>query len=227
LVEAMRQVSADIAHELRTPLNRLRIHIEQAARNAAVSAPVEDDLAAAIAQSETIDQTFSALLRIAQIEAGARREKFAPVDLAALLGDIGDVYSEVAEDAGQTLLCDMAGAAWVMGDKELLTQTFANLIENAIRHCQTGNAITCKVRAEGNRVTASVADTGPGIPLAERELVLRRLYRLEKSRTTEGTGLGLSLVKAVADLHGAELALADAMPGLRVELQFARIVGAS
>ena len=227
LVEAMRQVSADIAHELRTPLNRLRIHIEQAARNAAVSAPVEDDLAAAIAQSETIDQTFSALLRIAQIEAGARREKFAPVDLAALLGDIGDVYAEVAEDAGQTLLCDMAGAAWVMGDKELLTQTFANLIENAIRHCQTGNAITCKVRAEGNRVTASVADTGPGIPLAERELVLRRLYRLEKSRTTEGTGLGLSLVKAVADLHGAELALADAMPGLRVELQFARIVGAS
>ncbi len=226
LVEAMRQVSADIAHELRTPLNRLRIHIEQAARNAAISAPVEDDLAAAIAQSEAIDQTFSALLRIAQIEAGARREKFAPVDLASLLGDIGDVYAEVAEDAGQTLRCELAGAAWVMGDKELLTQTFANLIENAIRHCPTGTAITATVRAEGNRVTASVTDTGPGIPTGERELVLRRLYRLEKSRTTEGTGLGLSLVKAVADLHGAELALADAVPGLRVELQFARIVGA-
>ena len=227
LVEAMRQVSADIAHELRTPLNRLRIHIETAARNAAVSAPVEEDLAAAIAQSEAIDQTFSALLRIAQIEAGARREKFAPVDLAALLGDVGDVYAEVSEDAGQSLLCDVAGSAWVAGDKELLTQTFANLIENAIRHCSAGTAITCKVRAEGSRVTASVADTGPGIPTEERELVLRRLYRLEKSRTTEGTGLGLSLVKAVADLHGAELALADAMPGLRVELQFARIVGAS
>ena len=227
LVEAMRQVSADIAHELRTPLNRLRIHIEQAARNAAASAPVEDDLAAAVAQSEAIDHTFSALLRIAQIEAGARREKFAPVDLAALLGDVGDIYAEVAEDAGQILLCDVAGAAWVMGDKELLTQTFANLIENAIRHCPAGTAITCKVRAEGNRVTASVSDTGPGIPTGERELVLRRLYRLEKSRTTEGTGLGLSLVKAVADLHGAKLALTDAMPGLRVELRFARIVGAS
>ena len=225
LVEAMRQVSADIAHELRTPLNRLRIHIEEAARNAAVSAPVEYDLAAAIAQSEAIDQTFSALLRVAQIEAGARREKFAPVDLAALLGDVGDVYSEVAEDAGQTLLCDVAGPAWVTGDKELLTQTFANLIENAIRHCPTGTMITATVRAEGDRVTASVCDTGPGIPAEERELVLRRLYRLEKSRTTEGTGLGLSLVKAVADLHGAELALADAMPGLRVDLQFARIVG--
>lgn len=227
LVEAMRQVSADIAHELRTPLNRLRIHIEEAARNAAVSAPVEDDLAAAIAQSEAIDQTFSALLRIAQIEAGARREKFAPVDLAALLGDVGDVYAEVAEDAGQTMLCDVAGPAWVTGDKELLTQTFANLIENAIRHCPSGTLITCRVRAEANRVTASVSDSGPGIPDGERDLVLRRLYRLEKSRTTEGTGLGLSLVKAVADLHGAELALADAMPGLRVEMQFARIVGVS
>ena len=227
LVEAMRQVSADIAHELRTPLNRLRIHIEEAARNAAISAPVEDDLAAAIAQSEAIDQTFSALLRIAQIEAGARREKFAPVDLAALLGDVGDVYAEVAEDAGQTLLCDLASAAWVTGDKELLTQAFANLIENAIRHCPSGTVITCRVRAEANRVTASVSDTGPGIPAGERDLVLRRLYRLEKSRTTEGTGLGLSLVKAVADLHGAELALAEAMPGLRVEMRFARIVGVS
>ena len=227
LVEAMRQVSADIAHELRTPLNRLRIHIEEAARNAAASAPVEENLAAAIAQSESIDQTFSALLRIAQIEAGARREKFAPVDLAALLGDVGDIYAEVAEDVGQTLLCDMAGAAWVMGDKELLTQTFANLIENAIRHCPTGTAITCKVRAEGNRVWASVSDSGPGIPDGERELVLRRLYRLEKSRTTACTGLGLSLVKALADLHGAELALAAALPGLRVELQFARIIDAS
>ncbi len=227
LVDAMRQVSADIAHELRTPLNRLRIHVEQAARNAAVLAPVEDDLAAAIAQSEAIDQTFSALLRIAQIEAGARREKFAPVDLAALLGDVGEVYAEVAEDAGQSLRCDLDGAAWVMGDRELLTQAFANLIENAVRHCPQGTAIRCEVRAEGNRVTASVLDTGPGIPAAERELVLRRLYRLEKSRTTEGTGLGLSLVKAVADLHGAGLALSDALPGLRVDLQFARILGAA
>ena len=227
LVEAMRQVSADIAHELRTPLNRLRIHIEGAARNAATGAPVEDDLSAAIAQSEAIDQTFSALLRIAQIEAGARREKFAPVDLSDLLGNVGDIYAEVATDAGQTLRCDLTEAAWVMGDKELLTQAFANLIENAIRHCPPGTGITCKVRAEGSAVSASVSDNGPGIPAGERDLVLRRLYRLEKSRTTVGTGLGLSLVKAVADLHGAELTLGDAGPGLRSELKFARILGAS
>ncbi len=225
LVEAMRQVSADIAHELRTPLNRLRIHIEAAARNAAASLPVEDDLAAAVAQSEAIDQTFSALLRIAQIEAGTRREKFAPVDLAALLDDMADIYAEVARDAGQTLLCDAAEPAWVMGDRELLTQALANLIENAIRHCPTGTTIHCKVDLGSTLVTASVSDTGPGIPAGARELVLRRLYRLEKSRTTAGTGLGLSLVKAVADLHGAELALTDALPGLRVELRFVRIVG--
>lgn len=227
LVEAMRQVSADIAHELRTPLNRLRIHIEKAARNAATSAPVEDDLAAAMAQSEAIDQTFSALLRIAQIEAGARREKFAPVDLAALLGDVGDVYSEVAEDAGHSLRRDVADAAWIKGDRELLTQGFANLIENAIRHCTPGTSIVCRVRREAGQVVASISDTGPGIPADERDKVLRRLYRLEKSRTTEGTGLGLALVKAVADLHGAELILSDATPGLRVDLVFPQIVGNS
>ena len=227
LVEAMRQVSADIAHELRTPLNRLRIHIEGAARNAASGASVDDDLAAAIQQSEAIDQTFSALLRIAQIEAGARREKFAPVDIAALMASVGEVYADVAEDAGHTLRSDITEAAWVMGDRELLTQSFANLIENAIRHCPPGTQITCVVRANGTAVTASVTDTGPGIPEAERDLVLRRLYRLEKSRTTTGTGLGLSLVKAVADLHGAEIALGDAAPGLRVELKFPRIIGVS
>jgi signal transduction histidine kinase len=227
LVEAMRQVSADIAHELRTPLNRLRIHIEEAARNAERGAPVDDDLAAAILQSEAIDQTFSALLRIAQIEAGARREKFEPVDLAALLASVAEVYADVAEDAGHSLRSFITEAAWVMGDRELLTQAFANLIENAIRHCPSGTQISCAVHASGTAVTASVIDAGPGIPAAEHDLVLRRLYRLEKSRTTTGTGLGLSLVKAVADLHGAEVALGDASPGLRVDLKFPRIVGVS
>jgi len=220
LVESMRQVSADIAHELRTPLNRLRINIENAARHAADGAPVDGDLAAALQQSEAINQTFSALLRIAQIEAGARREKFASVDLADIMASVAEVYADVADDAGQTLRCETPNAAWVMGDRELLTQAFANLIENAIRHCPQGTRITCAVHATSGKVTASVSDTGQGIPMAERDLVLRRLYRLEKSRTTEGTGLGLSLVKAVADLHGAEIALGDAGPGLRVHVTF-------
>lgn len=223
LVEAMRQVSADIAHDLRTPLNRLRIHIEGAAHKSASGQNAEDDLAEALSQSDMIDQTFSALLRIAQIEAGSRREKFAPVDLAVVIADLTDVYAEVAEDAGMTLSAEAASPKWVMGDRELLTQGFANLIENAIRHCPPGTAIHCAVQAIGNHVTGSISDTGPGIPQGEREKVLRRLYRLEKSRTTAGSGLGLALVKAVADLHGADLTLSDAKPGLRVELRFASL----
>jgi signal transduction histidine kinase len=227
LVDAMRQVSTDIAHDLRTPLNRLRIHIETAAGNAAMGQPVADDLAAALAESDTIGETFSALLRIAQIEAGARRERFMAVDLAEVVDTLAEFYADVAEDAGMVFSATTQRPAVIDGDRDLLTQMFANLIENAIRHCPAGTAIACTVGATGNRVIASVTDSGPGIPTEERELVLRRLYRLEKSRTTEGTGLGLALVKAVADLHGAGLALADAMPGLRVELQFARIVAAS
>jgi signal transduction histidine kinase len=223
LVEAMRQVSADVAHELRTPLNRLRIRIETAADKAAAGRAVEDDLAAALRESETINQTFSALLRIAQIEGGARRDHFAPVDLAAVMTNLAEIYAEVAADAGLDLHCQTEGLAMICGDKDLLTQAFANLIENAIRHCPAGSQIFCRVTAAQGRVVASIADTGPGIPEPERDLVLRRLYRLEKSRTTQGSGLGLSLVKAVADLHSATLGLEDAAPGLLVRLTLAQI----
>jgi signal transduction histidine kinase len=218
LVEAMRQVSADVAHELRTPLNRLRIRIETAAEKAATGISVEAELAAAIMESDTINQTFSALLRIAQIEGGVRRDHFAPLDLALVMSNLAEIYTDVAEDAGMELSCLADTPALVFGDKELLTQAFANLIENAIRHCPQGTRILCQITTLQGQVTASVADNGPGIPLQERELVLRRLYRLEKSRTTQGSGLGLSLVKAVADLHGAKLTLSDAAPGLVVRL---------
>ncbi|MFZ1470905.1 MAG: HAMP domain-containing sensor histidine kinase [Paracoccaceae bacterium] len=227
LVEAMRQVSTDIAHDLRTPLLRLRIRIEEAARKARIGDAMDDDLAAAIAQCEAIDHTFAALLRIAQIESGTRREKFAPVDLAALLDEVAEVYVDVAEDSGQTLHRNCTMPAWVMGDKELLTQLFANLIENAIRHCPAGTVITCKVRVQENRVTASVCDNGPGIPAQEHDKVLRRLYRMEQSRTSEGSGLGLALVKAVADLHGGTLTLTETTPGLTVEVQMPHIRGAA
>ena len=218
LVEAMRQVSADVAHELRTPLNRLRIKIETAAAKAANGQPVDDELALALAESDTINQTFSALLRIAQIEGGARRDHFTTLDLATVLETLAEVYVEVAEDAGMTLTCQIETPSLVFGDKELLTQAFANLIENAIRHCPPGTAIGCSVAPSGAQIVARVTDAGPGIPHQDRDLVLRRLYRLEKSRTTQGAGLGLSLVKAVADLHGANLTLADANPGLAVSL---------
>lgn len=225
LVEAMRQVSTDIAHDLRTPLQRLRIHIEEAARMVTSGADVEAALAAAIAQSEAIDQTFAALLRIAQIEAGSRRKKFAAVDLSGLMQGVAEIYADVAEDAGQSLTCNCSAPAGMLGDKELLTQLLANLIENAIRHCPAGTAIICRVRVDGDRVTSSVCDNGPGIPAQEHEKVLRRLYRLEKSRTSEGSGLGLALIKAVTDLHGGTLILKDAHPGLCVDVEFPHVRG--
>lgn len=220
LVEAMRQVSADIAHDLRSPLNRLRISIEAAAQAEAKGLPVAADLAAAIAESDAISETFSALLRIAQIEAGNARQRFTPLNLSAVMEAVADVYTEVALDAGMTLTWDTFGAAMIEGDKDLLTQAFSNLIENVLRHCPPGTAITCSVALDGPQVTAIIRDNGPGIPEAESDNVLRRLYRLEKSRTTEGSGLGLALVKAVADLHHAALTLTDAQPGLRVSLRF-------
>ncbi len=222
LVEAMRQVSADIAHDLRSPLNRLRIRIEAASEAAGQPA----DLTAALAEIDALGQTFAALLRIAQIEAGTPREKFAPVNLSAVMQAVAEVYADVAEDAGMTLTCKTSGPAFIQGDTSLLTQAFANLIENAIRHCPPGTILTCGVETEGDHVTAVVSDTGPGIPEAERENVLRRLYRLEKSRTTQGSGLGLALVKAVAEAHDATLSLNDAQPGLRVSLRFALTVHA-
>ena len=223
LVEAMRQVSADIAHDLRSPLNRLRIRIEAAAEAEAKGLPVAADLAAAIAESDAISQTFSALLRIAQIEAGTSRQKFTTLDLSAMMQAVAEVYTEVAEDVGMTLIFQTSGPIMVDGDKELLTQAFANLIENALRHCPPGTVVTCAVEANDGDVRATIRDSGPGIPEAERDNVLRRLYRLEKSRTTEGSGLGLALVKAVADLHHAQLTLTDAHPGLSVSFRFNRI----
>ena len=222
LVEAMRQVSTDIAHDLRTPLNRLRIRIEAAQEAEAAGRPASADLTAALAESDALAQTFSALLRIAQVESGSSRARFIVLDLGTLALAVAEAYAEVAEEAGMALVCRAPSAAPVFGDKDLLTQVFANLIENALRHCPAGTKIICEVEAKGPDIVATLADTGHGIPLAERENVLRRLYRLEKSRTTEGSGLGLALVKAVADLHDARLTLGDAGPGLVVTLQFPR-----
>ena len=221
LVDGMRQVSADIAHDLRTPLGRLRNHIAEAIEATEQGTDALPALEQALAESDSIGNTFSALLRIAQIEAGARKARFGPVDLTATLRSVAEVYAEVAEDAGMTLtLRDPGRPVWVKGDAELLVQAFANLVENAIRHCPAGAAIRCDLGLEAHQALVRITDTGPGIPVEERQKVLRRLYRLERSRTTPGSGLGLSLVKAVADLHAARLWLGDAGPGLEVGLAF-------
>lgn len=226
-VESMRQVSSDIAHDLKTPLNHLRITLEEAKRKQSNGGRIEKSLESALAEADQINQTFEALLRIAQIEAGARKSRFAPVNLTEIFASLAEVYGSVAEDSGRTLKWDFEpdAAHVIPGDKELLTQMYANLIENAIRHCPQGAVIRLSILTSGDKIITSVEDNGPGIPEEEHEKVFRRLYRLEKSRTSPGTGLGLSLVKAVADLHAGEIHLENANPGLRVIIKFGQQPG--
>lgn len=219
-VDAMKQVSSDIAHDLRTPLGRLERHLGETMSRIEAGGDPRDPLQAAISESENIEQTFDALLRISQIESGARRAHFAKVDLRALCSDVAESYVPVAEDAGMTLETLLPEAPVpVSGDRELLVQSLVNLIENAIRHCPPGTRITCRL-TPGPGPTLSVRDTGAGLPAEERAKVTRRHYRADKSRFTPGSGLGLALVKAVADLHAAELSIDDAAPGLVASLTF-------
>ncbi|WP_027055694.1 sensor histidine kinase [Mesorhizobium erdmanii] len=222
LVEGMKQVSTNIAHDLKTPLNRLQMILEGAADKSTRNEDVSDDLADARVEGYQINETFDALLRIAQIEAGARKARFTDVDLGEILQTIADIYSDVAEDDGKLLSPPLLDgtADRIHGDRELLTQMFANLVENALRHCPPGTTITLSVTHQGARILAGVADNGPGIPADEREKVFQRLYRLDHSRSTPGSGLGLSLVRAIADLHGASITLEDCRPGLAVEVSF-------
>jgi len=220
-MEGMRQVSNNIAHDLKTPLNRLRITIEEAIRKAERGTAVTDDLYMAVGEMERVNRTFDALLRIAQIEAGARKERFKQIDINEVLATLADLYESLADDNGKSISLSLGREAnLVRGDRELLLQMYANLVENAIRHSDQGTRIGLASSFRSGRVVTIVEDDGPGIPADEHEHVFRRLYRLERSRTTAGNGLGLSLVRAVAELHGAAIRLEDAKPGLRVCIEF-------
>ena len=218
LMESLKQVSDDIAHDLRTPLSRLRHRLEAAREKAGSDG--EPVIEQSIAELDAILETFSALLRIAQIESGARRVAFSDVSLAQIVSTVSETYAPVAEDNGQRLNAVVDYASTIHGDRELLTQMVANLIENSIRHCPAGVDIAVAVGQEAGAPVVRVADNGPGIPAPERDKVFHRFYRLEASRTTPGSGLGLALVKAVADLHGASAELSDNHPGLRFTVRF-------
>jgi signal transduction histidine kinase len=219
LMESLRQVSNDVAHDLRTPLTRLRQRLE-ASRTAATAPERKAAIAGALEDVDAILDTFAGLLRIAQIESGARRAAFRPVDLAALARSVVGDFAPSAEDAGQTLTLQAAEPLSVEGDPELLAQMLVNLVENALRHAGKRASVTVRVDAGGQGAVVAVADDGPGVPAAERERIFDRFYRLERSRSTPGSGLGLALVAAVARLHGASVALADAAPGLDVQIAF-------
>ena len=215
LMEGLRQVSTDIAHDLRTPLTRLRQRLELAQRRGGDERAFDVVLEATLRDIDTILETFGALLRIAQIESGARKAGFAMLDLGELLHTVIEVYQSALEEKGQTLGTNIGADLRVRGDRELLTQLSANLMENAIRHCPAGAHVEVSAHRHGARVEVAVADNGPGIPAELRPKVLQRFFRLETSRTTPGNGLGLSLVAAVAALHETQIELVDNAPGLR------------
>jgi signal transduction histidine kinase len=218
LMDGVLQVSNAIAHDLRTPIARARIRLEYAAEHARG----EDDLRAAIERAQSdldgIVSVFQALLRIAEIEAGARRSAFAPVDLAPLLNDLAELYDAVAEEAGLVLAPQIPPSLPTFGDREMIQQAIANLLDNALKFSPPGGVITLAADAGPDGLRITVADQGPGIPEADRARATERFFRGEHARSTPGSGLGLALVQAVASLHGGSLTLEDNRPGLRAVL---------
>ena len=222
LMDNLRQVTNDVAHDLRTPLSRLRQGLEHARSRVLSKDDLEEALDRAIGEADGLLDTFSALLRIAQVESDARRAAFRDTDLSAIALRVADAFAPVAEDENRHFAVDVNEGLVVHGDGELLTQMMSNLVENALRHTPMGTAVSVSLRREPStrRIVAVVADAGLGVPSEDRDKIFRRFYRLERSRTSPGNGLGLSLVAAVADLHHASMQVLDNRPGLRVVLSF-------
>lgn len=216
LMAGIREVSNNIAHDLRTPLSGLRSDLESLKGR-----PVDDQtIDALLADADRILALFQALLRIANIEKGVGRPLAQAVDLAAVIGDVAELYEPLADERAIRLVVTAAPGLTVRGDGDALFQLFANLVDNAIKFSPAATDIALQACRDADRITVRITDRGPGIPEAEKDKVFKHFYRGDASRSTAGNGLGLSLVKAVAALHQASIQLEDARPGLCVRLNF-------
>jgi signal transduction histidine kinase len=221
LMDGVRQVSNAIAHDLRTPITRARTRLEDAAIHARTEAELRAAIDRAMVDLDGVVGVFQALLRIAEIEAGARRSAFAGFDLAPVLTDLAELYDAVAEEKGVHLDARIPAELPAFGDREMVQQAVANLLDNAVKFSPDGTVVRLEVGSQGGSVEIIVTDGGPGIPADDRPRASERFFRGESARSTPGSGLGLSLVQAVAQLHGGRLELGDAGPGLRATLTLA------
>jgi signal transduction histidine kinase len=222
LMETLRHVSTDIAHDLRTPLGHLRHALDDARERARDVGEYKAAVDRAVHETDAILETFSAILRIAQIESGSRRAGFRRFDISDLISDVAQSFAPTAEEQNHALLSEIKNGLQVVGDRELITQLAANLIDNAIRHTPRGAKIWVRLSANDDTVFLEVCDNGLGVPRNERDKIFNRFYRGEASRTTLGNGLGLSLVSAVAGLHHATITVLDNEPGLKIRVGFPR-----